>query len=87
MKLRVYLLVLVLVAVVPLLAFSAVMFWHNFDLQRDAIERGQRETARALSLAVDCEIGIVRGILETLAASQYLDPGTCGPSMHFARIH
>ena len=73
MRLRSYLVVLVLAAVLPMLAFAAIMFRQHSQLQRDAISRGLLDTARALSLAVDREVGTVRAVLETLAASPYLD--------------
>jgi signal transduction histidine kinase/ActR/RegA family two-component response regulator/PAS domain-containing protein len=73
MKLKWHLIALVLAAVLPVLIFSGFMFRRQVDLQREAVLRGMLDTARALSLAVDREIGIVRATLETLATSSYLD--------------
>jgi len=57
---------------VPLLSFSALMFWRDVQLRRDAVERGMRNTARALSLAVDREIGNILAVAQTLAASPHI---------------
>ena len=73
MKLKWHLIALVLAAMLPVLIFSGFMFRRQVDLQREAVLRGMLDTARALSLAVDREIGIVRATLETLATSSYLD--------------
>src|SRR5215475_6918330 len=75
LKLRTYLIVLVLAALLPVLIFTFEMFRQKARLQHEAVERGMRDTVRALSLAVDREIGAVRAILETLAESPSLDTG------------
>ena len=75
MKLRFHLIALVLAALLPLLIFTFAMFRQKARLQHEAVERGMRDTVRALSLAVDREIGAVRAILETLAESPHLDTG------------
>src|SRR5262245_34801338 len=49
------------------------MFWRDVQLRQDVIEGGMRDTARALSLAVDREIGSILSVAQTLAASQYVD--------------
>jgi PAS domain S-box-containing protein len=67
--------VLVLAALLPVLIFTFAMFRQKARLQHEAVERGMRDTARALSLAVDREMGAVRAILETLAESPHLDTG------------
>jgi PAS domain S-box-containing protein len=59
----------------PLLIFTFAMFRQKARLQHEAVERGMRDTVRALSLAVDREIGAVQAILETLAESPDLDTG------------
>ena len=69
---RTHLVVLVLAPLVPLLSFSALMFWRDVQLRRDAVERGMRNTARALSLAVDREIGNILAVAQTLAASPHI---------------
>lgn len=73
LKLKWHLIALVLAAVLPILVFTGFMFWREVDLQREAILRGMLDRARALSLAIDREVGIVRARLETLADSSYLD--------------
>ena len=75
LKLRSHLMVLVLAALLPVLIFTFVMFRQKARLQHEAVERGMRDTARALSLALDREIGAVRAVLETLAESPHLDTG------------
>jgi signal transduction histidine kinase/CheY-like chemotaxis protein len=73
LSIRSHLILLVLATLLPVLIFAGIMFWQHVELQRAAVDRGMRDTARALSLAVDREIGQVLAILETLAASPYLD--------------
>src|SRR5438552_295515 len=75
MRLRSHLVVLVLVAVVPLLVFSVAMLRQAAEDQRAVLDQGMRNTASALSLAIDGEVKASRAILETLAASAYLDTG------------
>jgi PAS domain S-box-containing protein len=75
LRLRSHLIVLVLAALLPLLIFTFEMFRQKARLQHEAVERGMRDTVRALSLAVDREIGAVRATLETLAESPHLDTG------------
>ena len=72
-SIRSQLIFLVLVGAAPLLILSAVMFWRDLQLQRKSREQGMRDTVRAFSLAVDREVGMARAMLETLAASPYLD--------------
>ena len=75
MKLRSHLLILVLGAVLPVLAFSAVMavmFWRQ---QRDAFEKRYLERVRAMSIALDRELqGHIR-MLQVLSQSDYLTAG------------
>jgi signal transduction histidine kinase/ActR/RegA family two-component response regulator len=75
MKLRSHLLILVLGAVLPVLAFSAVMavmFWHQ---QRDAFEKRYLERVRAMTIALDRELqGHIR-MLQVLSHSPYLAAG------------
>ncbi|HXV84105.1 MAG TPA: PAS domain S-box protein, partial [Candidatus Binatia bacterium] len=73
MKLKWHLIALILAAVLPILIFTGFMFWREVELQREAVLRQMLDRARALSLAIDREIGIVRARLETLADSSYLD--------------
>ncbi len=73
LSIRSHLILLVVAALLPVLVFAGIMFWQHVELQRATVDQGMRDTARALSLAVDREIGQVREVLETLAASPYLD--------------
>ncbi len=75
MKLRWHLVVLVLAAVLPLLVFTVIMVGQHLRLQHDVVERGMRDTVRALSLAVDREVKTSWAVLETLAASPSLEAG------------
>ena len=70
---RTHLILLVLAAVLPLLIFGALMIRQHGQLRYAAVEQGMRDTARALSLAVDREIGASKAVLETLAQSSHLD--------------
>ena len=72
-SIRSHLILLVLATLLPVLIFAGMMFWQHVKLQRATVDRGMGDTARALSLAVDREIGQVRAVLETLATSPYLD--------------
>ena len=49
------------------------MFLRDVQFQRAALERGMKDTARALSLALDRDVGKLHAVLETLAASPSLD--------------
>src|SRR6185503_10676662 len=75
MKLRSHLVVLVLAAVLPVLAFSAVMgvvFWRQ---QRAAYDQRYLERVRALAIALDRELdGHVRA-LQVLSESVPLQAG------------
>ena len=73
MTLSSYLALLVAASVLPLLVFTALMFRQNVQLQQQAVERGMRDTARALTLAIDREIAKGFAVLHTLAQSQYLE--------------
>jgi signal transduction histidine kinase/ActR/RegA family two-component response regulator len=72
-SLRTHLVILVLAPLLPLLFFAALMFWRDVQLQYDAVERGMRNTARALSLAVDRDIGNILAVAQTLAASPHIN--------------
>jgi PAS domain S-box-containing protein len=75
MKIRSHLLVLILGAVLPLLAFSATMtavFWRE---QRHALAQRYLERVRAMTIALDRELdGNIRS-LQMLAESHYLQSG------------
>ena len=75
MKIRTHLLILVLAAVLPLLAFSAVMgaiFWRQ---QRAAYNEGYLERVRALAIALDRELEGHARALQVLAQSTALQGG------------
>jgi signal transduction histidine kinase/ActR/RegA family two-component response regulator len=72
-KLRNHVLLLVFATVVPMVLFAAALILYNARLHQEAAERGMRDTARALALALDREIhDIITGV-QTLAASHHLD--------------
>src|SRR5256885_15740603 len=81
MTLRSHLITLVLVAVLPLLLFSAIVVGLAADGERDATERGLRATGRAVSSAVDHTLDNAIGALEVLATSELLDGGDL-PGFH-----
>jgi len=75
LTLRSHLIMLVLVAVLPLLLFSAIVVGLAADSERDATERGLRSTGRAVGSAVDHTLDNAIGALEVLATSGLLDSG------------
>jgi PAS domain S-box-containing protein len=75
MKLRSHLVVLVLVVLVPVLAFSAILLVLFARHERTAIEGGLRETTRAVALAVDRHLASSIATLEAVGASEHLTTG------------
>jgi len=73
LRLRSHLLALTLGAFVPLLAFAVVSTAMLHRHERDRREHGVRDTARALSLAVDRELQSQLIVLDALATSIDLD--------------
>jgi PAS domain S-box-containing protein len=73
LKLRSHLLALALGAFVPLLAFAVVSTVILHRHERERRDHGLRDTARALSLAVDRELQNQLAVLEALATSIDLD--------------
>ena len=73
MRLRHHLTILVLATLVPVLGFAAFVIRDNARLQREATERGMRETARAIALTVDKTHESTVTTLQTLADSEHLD--------------
>ena len=73
MKLRTHLFVLTVAAVVPVVLFAAALIVYHAGLERSTVERGMRDTARALVLALDGDLQDIKGGIETLAASRHLD--------------
>jgi signal transduction histidine kinase/ActR/RegA family two-component response regulator len=73
MKLRTHLFVLTVAAVVPVVLFAAALILYHAGLERSTVERGMRDTARALVLALDGDLQDIKSGIETLAASRHLD--------------
>src|SRR5207245_3034383 len=69
-RLRSHLIMLVLAALLPLVLFSICMIIGFAQGERRTAERGMRETARALALAVDREVGEVHAALGILSLSR-----------------
>lgn len=59
---------LTLATVVPIVLFGVGLIVHNTRLERSALERGMRDTARALVLALDRDIN---DVLPALALTAY----------------
>src|SRR3989442_6313937 len=75
MRLRGHLLTLVLGALVPVLLFSVVMVVMFGRQERAAVERGTRETVRALVVAIDRELDSSITAMAALATARTLDTG------------
>ena len=73
MKLRTHLFLLTVATVVPVVVFAAALIVYHANLERATVERGMRDTARALVLALDRDIHDIKTGVETLAASPHLD--------------
>jgi len=73
MRLRSHLGALVIAAVAPLLVFTVLIVFDDVGERRDLLDRGMRDTVRALSLAAEREVNTSFAILDTLAASAALD--------------
>ena len=74
-KVRSYLVVLVLAALIPVVTFAAVAIVRLAHLERATSEQAMREMARALSLAVDRELAGARSALLFLVMSPHLRSG------------
>jgi signal transduction histidine kinase/ActR/RegA family two-component response regulator len=79
MRLRSHLVALVLAALVPVLAFAALVMRENAQVQLASTERGMRETAFAVARTVDKELGTAITALEALAQSEHLDTMSLTP--------
>ncbi len=75
MSVRAHLVALVLAALLPVILFSGLVVVLLAKQQQANVERGLRETCRALALAVDEHVRSVVASLETLATSALLDRG------------
>jgi PAS domain S-box-containing protein len=74
-SIRSRLITLVFASLLPVLVFAAVMLVLVERQQRTLLERSYRETARALTVAVDRELMSSVFALEALATSHHLDGG------------
>jgi signal transduction histidine kinase len=70
-----YLVALVMLAVIPLMLIAGLLIWRQSVLQRNAFEKSLLQTAQALSLAVDRQLGADRVMLETLSHAASLERG------------
>jgi PAS domain S-box-containing protein len=75
MKLRSYLILFVVAAVLPVVIFACVMTYLSYQQQRENIANGMIERARAISAALDREFLVSIQSLKILAASTHLDKG------------
>ncbi|HEX7124392.1 MAG TPA: cache domain-containing protein, partial [Thermodesulfobacteriota bacterium] len=73
--LRWHLVAIVLAAVLPLVVFAATMVGLFGRQERALLERGLRDTTRALTLALDRELATTIKSLEAIAASPLFDRG------------
>ena len=70
--LRGRLVALVLAVLIPAVIAGGLLMWTVYHQQREFVERQMMETARALSLVVDREIGQKEVLLRVLASSPHL---------------
>jgi hypothetical protein len=73
LSLRLRLILLALAVFLPGLVAALWVISRTYDSERAGHERGLRETARALSLVVDKELGKRETVARLLADSPYLD--------------
>ena len=73
LRLRTHLILLTLATVVPVVLFAVGLIIYHTRLERSSLERGMRDTARALALALDRDVNDIKTGVETLAGSRYLD--------------
>jgi PAS domain S-box-containing protein len=73
MKLRSYLLLLVIACVLPVVLFAGIMTYRSYQQQRENLEQGMIERARAISAALDREFLVSIQSLKVLGASTRLD--------------
>jgi len=74
-SLRARLVMLVLAALIPAIAAAGLLMWASYREQRRLLEDQIVETARALSLVVDRDLGKNRVLLQALASSPALAAG------------
>ena len=75
LRIRTYLLILVLVSALPFIAFSAVLVTRTAAIQTKSFGRDVVAVARALSLAIDSRIAVQQAALEVLGRSRALADG------------
>jgi hypothetical protein len=75
MKLRSYLILLVLAAVLPVVLFAGVMTYRSYQHHRESLAQAMIERARAISAALDREFLVSIQSLKVLGASTRLDKG------------
>jgi PAS domain S-box-containing protein len=75
MRLKWYLVLLVLATLVPLLAFAAFMVYQHGTIHRAAVERALLETSRAFAVALDKHFDATIMSLQGLVTSEHLDRG------------
>ncbi len=85
LRLRTILAMLVLATTVPLAAFAARLIWTMWQQQKDHIGRQNVEQARAVSVAVDQQIGRTVTALEVLASLRAMDAPTVAEFTDIAR--
>ena len=85
MRLRAHLGIVVLGALLPMVAFSAAMLLWVHRQTREATERGLVDIARAISVALDREIGGTIAALRVLGASDHLHRGALDKFYEAAR--
>src|ERR1041384_1331458 len=75
MKLRSYLLCLLVAGLLQLVLFTLITTMVLSARERAAVEQGLQDTARALAVAVDQDVDNAVAVLNTLATSEALDAG------------
>src|SRR5215212_11461218 len=75
MKFRTHLALMAAGILLPIIILTTLALLYLMRAEREAAQRGVRETARAVSLAVDREIGSAESALRVLATSRALARG------------
>jgi PAS domain S-box-containing protein len=78
MKLRSYLILLVLAAALPVVLFAGIMSYRSYQQHRESLAQTMIERARAISAALDREFLVSIQSLKVLGASTRLDKGQLG---------
>jgi two-component sensor histidine kinase len=79
LRFRHHLALLALVSTLPLLALAVLLAMSNANAQRQEVERGARDTVRALQLAIDRELLAALSTLEALGTSPTVDAALARP--------